>query len=274
MFLNFFYNCFLGKLIRPIFTCYWFNRLVGIFSNFSLSQIFIKSFINQYAIDMSDFVVPAGGYKTFNDFFCRKLKPGARKVDQNPGIVVSPVDGSVFVIDNLSNDTEFFVKNCRLNLGRFLQNELLAKEFNQGTLILFRLEPSNYHRFHFPFDCIPEPAEVIRGKLESLNPIVYKAGIQPLLKNERHLIILNSIKFEKILFVPVGAMMVGKVVETYTPGVFYKKGNECGYFMLGGSSIVVIFKSKIIKLNEILLKNSLQGMETVVKMGHQVAIKL
>lgn len=220
---------------------------------------------------MAEYIVPEGGYKTFNEFFYRKLKPNKRVIDPDPNSVISPVDGRILVIPEINTQAYFFVKTCKFDLEKFLQDKGLANEFACGTLFLFRLAPENYHRFHFPFDCVAGKPKIISGKLESVNSVVYKSGVQPLTENERHLIILNSEKFGKVLFVPVGAMLVGKVVETYDSEKFHKKGDEAGYFAFGGSSIVMIFKNGVVTPGDTFIQNSLQNQETEIKMGQVTA---
>lgn len=269
--LVFLYTNKFGKIVRVLLTWRWLSSVSGFWADSKISRFFINSFIKSYKIDMSEYEIPADGYKTFNEFFYRKLKPGARLIDLNPNSVVSPADCSLLVIERLNSESSFFVKESKFNLEAFLQNKNLASEFVQGTVFLFRLAPHNYHRFHFPFDCVANQPQRIKGKFESVNPVVYKSGVQPLTENERHLIILNSEKFGKVLFVSVGAMLVGKVVETYDSTKFHKKGDEVGYFAFGGSSIVMIFQKGVVAPDGVFSQNSLQNQETVVKMGQIVA---
>ena len=137
-------------------------------------------------------------------------------------------------------------------------------------MMLFRLAPYDYHRFHFPVDCFATKSKNINGILESVNPIVYKSGIQPLTENERQIIILKNDVFGEIVVVLVGAMFVGKIVQTYLPDKNYKKGEEIGYFEFGGSSIVVLVKKDALKIKENFIKNSQEGFETEVKMGQSI----
>ncbi len=268
--LNFFYKNFMGRLIRLPMTYVWFSQFGGAFADSSISRYFIKSFIKRNKIDMSDYIVPEGGYKTFNEFFYRKLKPNRRIIDSDSNSIISPADSKLLVIPEINIQTYFFVKACKFDLESFLQDQDLANEFSGGTLFLFRLAPENYHRFHFPFDCVASLPHRIKGKFESVNPVVYKSGIQPLTENERHLIVLDSEKFGKVLFVPVGAMLVGKVVETYDPKKFNKKGDEVGFFAFGGSSIVMVFKKGAVIPDETFIQNSLHDRESAVRMGHKI----
>lgn len=272
--LNFLYKKKIGKFVRPLFTNHFTSNFLEYAANCSLSRYCINSFIKKHKIDMSEFIIPIGGYKSFNDFFYRKLKPGARTINFDENTVTSPADCKIFAIPKLDSNSTFFVKNCKFDLKLFLNNESLAKDYQNGTLLLFRLAPQDYHRFHVPFDCVPNKAELLNGKLESVNPTVYLSGIQPLTTNERHLIKLKSNNFDQVLFVPVGAMMVGKIKETYTPNQFYKKGEELGYFAFGGSSIVMIFKPNVIKVNDQIIQNSSNQTETSIKMGQSIATKI
>jgi phosphatidylserine decarboxylase len=269
--LKFLYKNFIGRHIRLPFTLLFFSKMGGSFADSKLSRYFIKSFIKHNKIDMSDYVVPDRGYKTFNEFFYRKLKPGKRVIDQDPCSIISPADSKLLVIPEINTRAHFFIKSCKFNLEKFLQDQDLASEFARGTLLLFRLAPENYHRFHFPFDCVTSAQKVIKGKFESVNPIVYESGVQPLTENERHLIILDSEKFGRVLFVPVGAMLVGKVIETYDPNEYHKKGDEVGYFAFGGSSIVMLFQKGVITPSETFIQNSLHDRETSIKIGQVVA---
>lgn len=271
MILNFLYKNKIGRIIRPILTIRIVSKIIGWTADRSVSRFFIKPFIKKHQIDMSKFIEPSDGYKTFNEFFYRSLKPGSREIDTNYNNVISPADSKLFAIQELKDYSTFFIKECKFNLAKFLKNEILAEEYKSGTLLLFRLAPTDYHRFHFPFDCIPGNIEIINGKFESVNPTVYKSGIQPLTENERHLIKLNSEIFGQVLCVPVGAMFVGKIHATFQPNEEYKKGTEMGYFAFGASSLVMIFKPSLIKINETILQSSANNIETQVKMGQAVA---
>jgi phosphatidylserine decarboxylase len=269
--LGFLYKNRVGRLIRLIFTHRWISSVAGFLADSRMSRFFIKPFIKRYKIDISEYEVPARGYTTFNEFFCRKLKPNKRTIDSGPDSVISPADGNILVIEKLSPESSFFVKESKFDLEVFLQDKELAKEFQEGCLFLLRLAPHDYHRFHFPFDSVSSEPKVINGKFESVNPIVYQSGIQPLTENERHLIILNSEKFGKVLFLPVGAMMVGKINYSFKPGKFYKKADEFGCFAFGGSSIVMIFSKGVVAPNQAFIQNSFMNKETGIKMGLCVA---
>ena len=266
-FLHFLYFSRLGRVLRRFMRQRWVARLSGFFYNSRLSRYRIQPFITKHKVRMGDFVTPLGGYRSFNEFFTRSLKPNTRHIDLAESRCVSPVDGKVLVITNITPTSAFYVKQTQCNLEQFFGSVTLAQQYMGGTLMIFRLAPYDYHRIHFPIDCVPSKPTVIHGIFESVNPVAFKAGVQPLLTNERHLITLATKQFDTVAMVLVGAMLVGTIVETYQPEIFHKKGSECGYFAFGGSTVVLAFKPGILTPCIRFIQHSLQGLETAVQMG-------
>ena len=125
---------------------------------------------------------------------------------------------------------KFFVKSRPFNLADFLRDDALAKKYEHGTLLLFRLAPYDYHWYHFPCDGVPSEPILLHGELESVNPMVYKAGQMPLEDNERQIVLLQTEHVGTVAMVTVGARMVGRITQKYIPNQPYKKGDEMGYF--------------------------------------------
>jgi len=267
---RFLYENFFGKILRCFFNTRLMAKLCGVYQNSSFSKKNIVSFIKKHNIDETEFEKDVSEFSSFNDFFIRKLKPGARPIAFDSNIFVSPADSKLFVIPDISYEVEFFVKNEKFNLKTFLKDKDFADQYYNGTLMLFRLAPYDYHHFHFPINCVANKAKIIHGAYESVNPIAYKSGVQPLLKNERHLIVLKTEKSSEIIVVLVGAMLVGKIIENYIPGISYSKGKDMGYFAFGGSTVALLFKKGEIKPKDIFLQNSARGYETEVKMGQAI----
>ena len=176
------------------------------------------------------------------------------------------------VVENVEKDiTLFSVKQEDFTLSRFLGNDILAQEFDGGTMMIFRLSPYNYHHYHGAVDAIPSEGTFIKKiGLESVDPIAYKTKIDPLITNKRMLVKLDT-PYGIIPMVVVGAYNVGSINNTYIPCQEYKKGAELGYFKLGGSTVVLLFKKgQIIPIKEF-VEHSLQGFETAVFLGEKVA---
>lgn len=268
--MRFFYGNSCGRFFRFFLSKKWFSSLVGSYYNTSFSKRSINAFVKKHNIDMSLFEKSEQEYKNFNDFFIRKLKPGVRDIDFSSNSLISPCDSKLLVLGNLQQNTEFFIKDSYFNLGRFFKNDYLAKKFEGGTLLIFRLAPYDYHRFHFPFDCIPGSIVKIDGKYDSVNPIAFKSGYQPLTENKRHLIMLDTDKFGEVAMVPVGAICVGKIVETFKENEKYEKGDEAGYFSFGGSTVVLIFEKGRVSIDSKFIDHSKAGYETQVLFGEKI----
>ncbi len=268
--LHFFYTRRSGSLIRNIINRRWFNSLIGNYYDSSLSTRAIPSFIEKYGLSLTEAARPnVKDYTTFNDFFTRKLKPEARPIDSNPHTIVSPADGAILVIPSLKTSSPFPIKGKTFHLKTFLNNTWLAKNYEGGTALIFRIGPSEYHRYHFPLDNTPTASQRIQGRYDSVNPIAF-THIQPLHTNERRLIKLEQSACGTVLMISVGALCVGKIIDTYTLGIPYKKGDEAGYFCFGGSTVVLIFPPDTLQVNPVLVKNSSKGIETRIKMGQSI----
>ena len=269
--LKFFYQTFLGKCLRFLMIRKWVSCFYSWYQKSSLSRRKIKKFILKHKINLDECEKTVDKFRSFNEFFCRRLKSGSRKIDKSPNTIVAPADSKLTVIGDISQDVEFFVKNKKFNLERFFKSRLLAQRYEHGCCMIFRLAPYDYHRFHFPVMCITSEVTVIHGVYESVNPLVYKSGVQPLTENERRMTTLETERFGNIVMVVVGALLVGHIVEEFLPGRLYDKGEEMGYFEFGGSTVVLLFEAGIVAPVDSILKNSLCGIETAVKVGQSVA---
>lgn len=266
------YASWYGKGLHTLLTSYkWPSVLAGKFANTRLSSKFIPHFIKKYSLNVDDFEKNMGEYKNFNDFFARKLKKNKRTIARDRQAIASPADGSALVVQNIGKHTQFPIKGVNFNIEELLKNAKLAAEFEGGTAFIIRLAPWDYHRLHFPIEGVPGRHTVIHGLYESVHPFVYSLGIQPLTVNERHLIVHQTATVGKVALIPVGALFVGGITETYKPGNFCAKGDEMAYFSFGGSTIVVLFKKDAIQPTEEMVVNSAQGKETPVKMGQELA---
>lgn len=262
------YNNPLGKLtLQALVKRKIFTEIYGRLMHTHWSVRKIEPFIKKYHIDMSQF--QKQDYHSFNDFFIRKLRPGARKIDTAARVVISPADGKVFAYQDIAGQS-FIVKGYRFNLKSFLQNDSLAKVYNQGSLLLFRLCPTDYHRFHFPVSGKLSAVIKIRGDYYSVNPIALRKRIKIFCENKREYQTIDSPVFGHVIMAEVGATMVGSIVHTFH-GKEAVKGTESGYFQFGGSSIILLFQPGEIRIDADLLKDTGNHLETSVKMGEHVA---
>ena len=252
----------LQAVVKRKFASVWYGERMN--KRGSVSKI--APFVKKYHINLNDF--QKKDYKSFNDFFIRKLKPGARKIDTNKNVVISPGDGKILAWGNIGYQY-FIVKGYRMNLHDFLRNDSLARVYTDGSLILLRLSPSDYHRFHFPVSGKLSPVVKIKGEYYSVNPIALRQDIRIFCENKRGYQIISSKKFGTVLMSEIGATFVGSIIQTHR-GDTAIKGGEAGYFKFGGSSIILLFRKGKINIDADLLRNTRNHLETQVRMGEHV----
>jgi phosphatidylserine decarboxylase len=260
-------RCLLADLFskNPIFSRFmgWWQKQMWTAKN-------IIPFIEEYGVDASEFLEPIASFSSFNDFFIRKLKAQARPIAASRAII--PADGRYWFYDKIETGMELFVKGKPFNLERLFQNPELAQRYRGGSLVLARLCPSDYHRFHFPIDCIPGKSRLINGPLYSVNPIAVKQNLAYLTENKRKLTLLESEPFGQVAYFDVGATTCGSIVETFSPGKPAGKGDEKGYFEFGGSALILLFEPGKIAFSEDLLAAKTTEMEIRCLLGQEMGI--
>ena len=230
----------------------------------------IMPFVKEYKVDLS--IAQQQRFKSFNDFFIRQLKPEARPIVADSLAIASPADGKILAYENVKN-SDFYIKGFRFNVDSFLNDKELSKKYENGAMIVFRLAPPDYHRYHFPVSGVTGSSNTkIDGDYYSVNPLALRKKAEIFWLNKREYGIIKSAIFGDVAMVEVGATMVGSMIQTYT-GTTVKKGQEKGYFKFGGSTVVLLFEKDKIKIDSDLLTNTQKGLETTIKMGEQIAVK-
>ncbi|MDZ7741704.1 MAG: phosphatidylserine decarboxylase [Bacteroidota bacterium] len=230
----------------------------------------IDDFVKEYDIDMS--AARRQEFDSFNDFFTRKLKEDARTIDSIATLAVSPADGKLLAYENIAN-SHFIVKGYHFDVESFLNDTVLAQNYLDGTLVIVRLAPPDYHRFHFPVSGRVSSTNLIEGYYYSVNPIALREMAEIFVLNKRTYTIISNPHFGEVVMAEVGATMVGSIVQTYS-GDNVKKGQEKGYFKFGGSTVVLLFKKDQIQIDGDLLRHTEMGYETAVKMGERIGISM
>lgn len=227
----------------------------------------VLPFIEEFELDAAEFAQTPDQFHTFNEFFYRKLKPSARPIAADADVAVFPADGRHLCIPDLSHCDGLFVKGQMFDLATLLGSQELADEYRDGSLLLSRLCPVDYHRFHFPVSGTPSAARLLNGPLYSVNPIALRQRIQILATNKRTLTELQTDSFGKALLLEIGATCVGSIRQTYAGDAPVEKGAEKGYFLFGGSSTITIFQRNRITFDNDLITHSAQHREVYARMG-------
>ena len=165
--LRFLYNTKLGNLVLWLCTRRWVSKIVGWYLDTKLSCIRIKRYIKKSNIDMSQFYEEK--YKSFNDFFTRRIKSELRPVCDSNKTLISPSDGklSLYKIDEKCT---FNIKGFNYTVESLLKNKDLADKYNGGYCVVVRLSVEDYHSYIFVDDCVKEKNVFIKGKLHTVQP--------------------------------------------------------------------------------------------------------
>ena len=203
-------------------------------------------------LDLSE--AKATRFRSMHDCFIRELKPGARPVDQDPAVLVSPCDAIVGACGRVNGTELFQIKGFPYRLEDLLGDPALVDAHRNGRYVTLRLTSSMYHRFHAPHDCRVEQVTYISGDTWNVNPIALKRVEKLYCKNERALLRTKLTAGGPIVtLVPVAAVLVASIrlhfldvllsLKYRGPNVFacdapFRKGEEMGWFQHGSTIIV------------------------------------
>lgn len=247
-----------------------YSSLTGFFCDSKISRKTIKGFAEKFSIDINECENKVEEFKSFNEFFARKLKPSARVFDTAEEKLLSPGDGRLQAWGNIDTEKLLQIKGMTYSLSELLQDEKLAREYRGGTYLILRLCPVDYHRFHF-FDsgkCME--TRKIKGEYYSVNPVALSKIPELFCRNKREYSIFKTDNFGDVLFIEVGATSVGSIIQTYIPGERISRGAEKGFFKFGGSTILLIFKKNMVKIDDDIIMQTKEGFETKVLAGEAI----
>ena len=260
------YGTVCGRVILKALTAPAVSKAAGAFMDSRLSVPLIKRFIKSSGIDTSQYVMKK--FRSYNEFFTRRVKRGMRPIDRMPSHFISPCDSKLTVY-KIGKSSVFRIKGSRYRVSDLIQNDFLAQRYEGGYCMIFRLEVDDYHRYCYIDSGTKTENTFINGELHTVNPIalehynIYK-------RNCREYTVLHTENFGDVVQVEVGAMMVGRIVNRHGAAEVVR-GEEKGKFEFGGSTIVLLVQEDMIRIDDDILRNSAENIETVVKYGEKVA---
>lgn len=265
-FLNFLYNSILGRILLKIIINPIISKIGGLYNDSFISKFKIKGFIKKNNIDMNEFKEEE--YKNFNEFFLRKIKENKRPLTKNNKDFISPADSKLLVY-NIDKDLKLNIKGSTYTLNELVNNEEDLKGYKNGLCLVFRLAVDDYHHYCYPDSGKLVKKNFIKGKLHTVRSVSKDYKIYKV--NQREYSVLKTDNFDEMIYIEVGALMVGKIVNLDKE--IFNKGEEKGYFRLGGSTIVILLKDNVINIDEDILENSKNDIETRVKYREKIGDK-
>lgn len=262
--IRFLYGTCPGRACLKLLVAPSLSRLCAKVLSSAVSAPFVGAFIRKNGIELDRYVVPKGGYRSFNDFFTRKQKDEYALKTGAP--LVSPCDGLLSVSD-IDSDSVFSIKNSRYSLAGLLRSKKLAAAFCGGSALIFRLTPAHYHRYNFCADADVAAVRRIHGVLHCVRPLALEK-FPVFTENSREYVVMKNKELGRIVQMEVGAMLVGKISNHTLPGLpaNVSAAEEKGYFEYGGSTIIVLLKKRI-RLSSDIATRKKEGDEIPVRIG-------
>ena len=258
--LIFLYKTVLGRIILKIITRPVISKLTGIIINSKISKLYINSFIKNNNINMNDY--EKENYKSFNDFFTRKVNKSKRNQKSNKNELISPCDSKITAY-KIDEKLTINVKKSKYSINNLVKEEV-SKDYKDGICLVLRLCVDDYHRYHAFDNYEVIKNKKIKGLLHTVNPVSYE-NYQVFTENGREVSLLKTENFREVYQIEVGALNVGKIHNNKK--TTYKKYDERGYFSFGGSTIILLFQKDVLELDEDIENYSKQNIEVKVEYG-------
>eukprot|EP01083_Nonionella_stella_P076115 207239_1 len=239
------------------------------------SKRYVEQFVQNFHIDMDDFDRSASDYESFNDFFMRRLKPGARQITGagDARVAVSPADCRLMVFPSVKECQRLWIKSKQFSIDQLLTSncpETVRRRMDGCSVALSRLAPHDYHHWHLPVDATFVSAHEVAGALYSVSRSAVTSSLNVLGENKRTVFVFDSKSCGTVVMVAVGAALVGCIECVGEPGDEFMKGDEHGFFKFGGSTVLTLFQKGAIEFDSDLISNSSQPIETLIKMGDRI----
>lgn len=277
--IKFVYDNSFGQILAPIIASKPVSQLYGCYQDWSISSSKVAPFVKKFDIDLS--IYKAGSvasgkkersYKSFNEFFIREFEANQRTFIEDENAMPAFCEARYFGHPQIDNDVKIPVKGKLLNAKDLLGGSTWSTTFEGGPLLVARLCPVDYHRYHYPLAGKTLDSFQISGQYHSVNPLALTSKPEIFIVNERRASILETERFGKLAYIEVGAAMVGKIIQSHDESTPHNKGDEKGYFLFGGSTVILLGEKGRWSPSEDILANTRDGIETYLHLGGEVAV--
>jgi phosphatidylserine decarboxylase len=266
--LHFLYDTAPGRiLLGAIFSRRWYSRMNAILNKSRRSRKKIEPLIRRFGIDMDDY--PRRTYASYDSFITREIDPSRRPIETDPNALIAVADSKLLAY-SITNDGRIPVKQGSYTVSGLLRDPDLAASYKDGTCLVFRLSTHDYHRYCFVDDGKVVRTRTINGMLHSVQPISAKR-FKPFTENSREFSVIETVNFSTVVAVEVGALLVGKIHNYDITAC--RRGQEKGYFSLGGSTICLLLKPGSVKIDPDITEHARRHIETKVRLGEAIGHK-
>lgn len=228
------------RLLTELSSRKWVSQLTGAFARSKMSRHFIPRFAQTYGIPVQDAEKSIKEYKSLNDFFTRRLKPGLRPIHEDVSRVVSPVDAMITGIGDIKDGTILNVKGQDYTIDELLNRSPRTVNYNNGFYFVLYLSPTDYHRIHSPISGDILEKEHVPGKVYPVNEFGLRYMKRVLSRNERLITFIQHATGE-VAVVKVGALNVSSIQYVTPLPKTLERGQELAYFEFG-STVVLLFE--------------------------------
>ena len=229
----------------------WISRLTGRFAQSSASRRLIPRFARMYGIALEEAEKRIDEYSTLNEFFTRRLKPGMREIDPEPGSLVSPVDALITGAGKINAGTILNIKGQDYTIDELLAGSPRTENYRQGFCLVLYLSPTDYHRIHAPVEGAIVEREHLPGRVYPVNDFGLRHMPRVLSLNERLVTYIKHARGE-VAVVKVGAMNVSSIRYVDESAQRADRGGELAYFEFG-STVVLLTEDDTFELRSDLM---------------------
>ena len=263
--LRFLYGTVMGRLVLKLLCMRWISRLCGRFLDSGISKPLIRPFVRRHGIDHREYA--SEEFRSFNDFFSRKIKEDRRPAALEPSALIAPCDGLLSAY-HISENTVIPVKQSKYTISSLLGGDSASEHYQNGICLVFRLCVEHYHRYCYIDGGVKGPNVFLPGKLHTVRPVALEK-FPVFTQNCREYTVIRTENFGDVVQMEVGAMLVGKIKNWHGPGNV-RRGEEKGMFLYGGSTVIVLLEKGRAHLPEELYQATEDRIETPVQMGQRI----
>ncbi|MCR6096829.1 phosphatidylserine decarboxylase [Salipaludibacillus agaradhaerens] len=243
-----------------------YNYMLKKAATHTWSRKAIPSFSKTFKINTEEVARQPAEFQHLNDFFSRELKEGARPVSQAVNEIVSPVDGVLSEVGDITDKTLMHIKQKPHSLNTMLGLKGAVNTYLGGKYFVFYLSPKDYHRIHAPYSGHVRRRWALGRYSEPVNHLGFYFGQEPLATNYRLITEFESSK-HRFAVVKIGALNVNSIHLSHTEP-YSQKGEEIGYFSFG-STVVLLFQQNTIELAQWIADTNKSNVP--VKQGETIA---